>query len=414
MRKSVIHGSYAILFGSFVLGCSAGAGAVGGTGEDTTSGESSSSTGSAQGAGGAGAASTGTFIDPSTGGNVVSTCMAGPEDDFDMDGFTITAGDCNDCDANANPGAIEVGPDDAMGMGGYQAADEDCDGEVDNVAPPCDASLALEGTDAMDGARAIELCKVSADGSWGVVSGQWVRANGSASSASLHNGILDGFGANVPPRAGGRVLAISSGTARDASDAGYVNHSYQGVGAGVAPPGFPQDVPNCTGATDIHDDVGLDLSIKAPTNATGYTFDFKFYSNEFPEFVCTDFNDQFIALVNPAPMGAINGNISFDSMNNPVSVNIAFFDVCQVNPAYPQFTCPLGTGELQGTGFANAEGGTGWLQTSAPIEGGATFSLRFAIWDTGDQSWDSTTIIDNFKWIANGGTVDVGTIDVPE
>ena len=406
MRKSVSHGSYAFFLGSLLLGCSAGSSAVGGTGEDSTSGESTSTTSSAQG--GAGAGSTGTFVDPSTGGNVVSNCMAGADEDFDMDGFTITNGDCNDCDANVNPGAIEVGMEDAMGgMGGYQAADEDCDGTADNPAPPCDTALAIQGTDPMDGARAIELCKVAGNGSWGVESAQWVRANGTPSAATLHSGTLDGFGTNVLPRAGGRLLAISSGQARDMNDAGYVtNSSYTFNGPGTPPPGFPQNVPGCSGGSNINDDVGLDLQIKAPTNATGYSFDFRFYSFEYPEWVCTTYNDQFIALVNPAPTGAINGNISFDSMNNPVSVNIAFFDVCS--------GCALGTGDLQGTGFGDFEGATGWLQTSAPIQGGTTFNLRYAIWDTGDSALDSTSLIDNFKWVANGGTVSVGTIDVPQ
>ena len=82
---------------------------------------------------------------------------------------------------------------------------------------------------------------------------------------------------------------------------------------------------------------------KAPTNATGYSFEFNFYSFEYPEFVCASFNDQFIALVQPPPMGSVNGNICFDSQSNPVSVNIAFFDVC--------LGCPLGETELIGTGF---------------------------------------------------------------
>ncbi len=43
------------------------------------------------------------------------------------------------------------------------------------------------------------------------------------------------------------------------------------------------------------------------------------------------------------------------------------------------------------------------------MKGGDELSIRFAIWDTGDQAYDSTTLIDNFQWIANGGTVSVIT-----
>ena len=166
-------------------------------------------------------------------------------------------------------------------------------------------------------------------------------------------------------------------------------------------------MPNCPGGTDINDDIGLELKLRAPTNATGYGFDFFFYSFEYPEWVCTTFNDQFIALVNPPPMGSINGNISFDNNKNPVSVNIALFEVCA--------GCGLGTKDLAGTGFDvwDDAGGTGWLKSQAPIKGGEEFSIRFTIWDTGDAAWDSTTLIDDFHWIANGGTVVVGTDPIP-
>jgi hypothetical protein len=392
------------------LGCSAGTndsatGAGNQGGSDEGGGPSAGGNGSSDGG------STGQF-NPQGGGTPQPGCDSLPSEDSDMDGFTGQQGDCNDCDANVNPGAIEViGTADDGGGGGtgeYVPADEDCDGTADNPPAPCDASLALPGTDPYDAARAIEICKTAATPTdWGIVNAAWVRANGVPATVNAHMGILNDFGPNVLPRAGGRVLAISSGTARDALDPGYINHTTTINGAGTAPPGFPQDVPNCPGLTNINDDVALELSLRAPTNATGYGFDFKFYSNEYPEYVCTSYNDQFIALVNPAPMGSLNGNISFDAMANPISVNVGvFFNVCQ--------GCALGTTELQGTGFGDAEGGTNWLQTLAPVGGGETFSIRFAIWDTGDSAFDSTTIIDNFQWVANGGTVTVGTNPVPE
>jgi hypothetical protein len=181
------------------------------------------------------------------------------------------------------------------------------------------------------------------------------------------------------------MLVMSSGHARTPSQpnaCGALTCSL--VGAGTPPTGFPQDVPPCSGSPNINDDIALELQLRAPTNAVGYSFDFDFYSFEYPEWVCTSFNDQFIALVTPPPMGAINGNISFDSMTNPVSVNIAFFEVCS--------RCPLGTAELSGTGFDvwDDAGATGWLVTQAPGTGGDEVSIRFAIWDTGDSAWDST------------------------
>jgi hypothetical protein len=339
-------------------------------------------------------------------------CDTTPDADLDADGWTFAGGDCNDCDPNVNPGAIEVIVDPGMGTGGggggdMAPADENCNGEIDELPAACDAGIMMTTADPMDGARAIELCQVAVGmNDWGVIAANWVRANGTPATVSYHVGVLTDFGPNVTTRQGENMLAISSGAARDTTDPGFCAHSCSLIGPGVAPAGFPQDVMGCAGDTEINDDIGLELTMRAPTNATGYRFDFRFYSNEYPEWVCTSFNDQFIALVNPAPPGSVNGNICFDSMSNPVSVNVAFFDVCQ--------GCALGITELAGTDFTPDDGGTSWLQTTAPITGGEEFTIRFAIWDTGDTAWDSTTLIDNFQWIANGGTVAVGTNPVPE
>jgi hypothetical protein len=74
------------------------------------------------------------------------------------------------------------------------------------------------------------------------------------------------------------------------------------------------------------------------------------------------------------------------------------------------FECELGPDELAGTGFEGDSGGgdpphaaTGWLTTSAPVEPGEVITLRFAIWDMGDEKLDSTILLDNFTWTADGG-----------
>jgi len=389
-------------------------------------GNSSGSGGTNTGASGTGGGALGGGLNTG-GGTGAGACVLGPPD-ADGDGFTEAQGDCDDCDANSNPGAIEVPTN------GGEPSDEDCDGEIDEVTPPCDAGLTAQTSDAMDAARSIELCKIADATGWGVLSAKYVRADGQSVPASRQMGIADGFGANVNTQAGENMLVLSSGRARDAYEADSCGGiSCQGTGPGTAPAGFPQDVPNCAGDQDIYDDVGLEVALRAPTNATGLKFLFKFYSFEFPEWVCTSFNDQFVALVSPPPMGSINGNVSFDSATNPVSVNIAFFDVCDPAgcsannwaswciaqggncPAPPSPCCPAGTSELTGTGFDvwdEYAAATSWLQTTAPIERGSEISIRFAIWDTGDPNLDSSVLVDAFEWIAEPG-VTVDTVDVP-
>lgn len=377
-------------------------GGAGGTGQ----------TGSSTGEGGDIFITTGSAMNGSTGSGSPN-CGTDPNVDDDKDGATENQGDCNDCDANVGPGAIEVltDPNDPMA----QKSDEDCDGQVDNVATYCDQNLALEDVDPNNAVRAVDICKFVDPGklSWGVLSAMYVKSNGAPISPpatpGTQVGLLSDFGPNVAVQGGSRMLALATGSARlpNQGDACGISSCGPGV-EGTPPTGFPQDPPTCPISTDIWDDVGLEVRLRAPTNATGYKFSFKFYSFEYPEWVCQSYNDQFISLVKPAPVGSINGNISFDSKTNPVSVNVAFFDVCQ--------GCPAGTGQMQGTGFNdwNDAGATSWLQSQAPVTGGQEFIIRWAIWDTGDSAYDSTALVDNFEWIANGGTVVVGTTPIPD
>jgi hypothetical protein len=430
--------SRSVLFFIGLAGAITLAGACSATGRSNTFDDEEGEGGEDPGTSGKGAgmdpSGVGGFI-PTTsgagGGNMVN-CDNAPDADGDMDGWTQNEGDCNNCDPNVNPGAVEVIASAAdMDGGPPPMSDEDCDMQVDEDEI-CDTGLALNDVNPMSGAKAIDICNevMPGDKKWGVLEAKYVRASGGFTNPSLQAGILDNFGPNVNVQRGAKLLSLSSGHARlpgDPDECGYSSCSISGGGA--PPPGFPQDVPGCSGLSNINDDVALELKMRAPTNATGYKFLFKFYSIEFPEYVCTAFNDQFIALVTPPPMGSINGNISFDSAKNPVSVNVAFFDVCDPNgignfasvcggcKPVPNPYCPSGTAELQGNGFDGAwgdAGGTSWLQTAAPIAPGEEFSIRFAIWDTGDTALDSTVVIDGFEWIATGGTVTVGTGQVPD
>jgi hypothetical protein len=365
---------------------------------------------------------------------------------MDKDGWSPSQGDCNDCDPNVNPGAIDVLHQNDGGAPTW--GDEDCSGTPGDNAKPCDTGLALTDVNASDGAKAIELCATTTatDRTYGVISATYLRADGTADAApGAQVGIQPGWGTNVHVQGGASLLALSSGYARSVGQAGACNGiSCTTNATGTAPTGFPQDDPACPPTKAVVDDVALEVQVRVPTNATGYSFNFKFYSFEFPNYVCdpSGYNDQFIALVTPPPAGAYvptgstGGNISFDSNNNPVSVNLGFFDVCDGNtsrfaktcnaktgatcPPIPNPYCPLGVGDLAGTGFDvwntkdGAAGATRWLQTQAPATPGSVITIRFAIWDAGNTEFDSTVLIDNFAWIATGGTIAVGTTPAPQ
>src|SRR6185503_15547793 len=61
----------------------------------------------------------------------------------------------------------------------------------------------------------------------------------------------------------------------------------------------PANCPVCSGAncTKVFDSVNLKARIRVPTNAKSFSYNFKFYSAEFPEFTCQQYNDFFVTLL---------------------------------------------------------------------------------------------------------------------
>jgi Putative metal-binding motif len=368
-------------------------------------------------------------------------CQNPPNVDGDHDGFTGAQGDCNDCDPNVNPAAYDV-----PGNG----VDEDCDGTADDEPTGCDTGLAVDSMSALDAAKSLGLCRRQADKSWGVVSAAWVFPDGTTATTTadppcmvgappnpLSHGILTSFGASVMPRAGASMVAISSGVARSGS--GVVVPA-PGMGSipdaemctqSAPPPGFPTDAPSCPMAHiakgNVHDGMALELQIKIPSNARQLSFDFDFYTEEYPNYICSTsgYDDQFVSLLwSSAAATPANHNVSFDSRGDAVSVDTSLLEACQsTTVGSVTYSCPLGTTDLDGTGFLQtydaeghlAGGATGWLRTQAAVVPGETIKLRFAIWDTFDELADSTTLLDNLTWDLSSGTavVDAGGAPVP-
>jgi hypothetical protein len=411
----------------------------------TTEGDPSNFTGGAgggggiPGAGGATVSSTGEGglnlggTGPGTGGGGgMETCTpGGDDDDVDLDGYTPNTGDCHDCDKNVNPNAVEVPTKE-----GADVYDEDCDGEMDEVDPPCDSGIAIDEMDAMIALKATELCKVSSGpDDWGVVGAKWVMADGSpppvGNEVNFHlgHGVLTAFGANIDVRKGERLLAFSSGSARQPEDPGYQNVTGFSKGyQGNHPQGFPKESPACPGSLtgQPNDPTGIEIVIRTPSNAQGFSFDFDFFTYEWPGYVCSTYNDFFVALLTPFPAMQTDGNIAYDKQGNPVSVNNSLLEVCGCDGNPPAscfaggktFTCSLGNTDLIGTGFGFDSGGgdhgsTSWLQTKAPVEPASEITVRWAVYDSGDGVLDTTTLVDNWKWIAEPGTT-VGTDPVPK
>lgn len=367
--------------------------------------------------------------------------------DEDGDGYTACGGDCCDsptagCAVDAsrvNPGAFDF-PGNML--------DDDCDGTVDN--PPvatCSATDILNNTTGQDLARAMELCSTAQNGGFGIVSAELRRADGSGAPDPLQVGVLSSLGNTITPRAGGTLAALSSGTARGVGQPGYRDPGSNYItGSTVDAParylaahgGLLQTAAGCpSGDSEVNDSAMLRLTLKAPTNAEGFSFNFRFLSSEYPTYLCTSFNDFFLVLLDSEhPDVPADGNISFDANGNPVSVNNAFFTTCEARPCGdPVFigvdadddgcpdslacntttnrcetsfgACPDGASEILAyTADTGDSGGTSWLTTTAGIIPGETFTLEFHIWDTSDDWLDSIVLIDNFQWRIEPTTVE--------
>jgi hypothetical protein len=307
--------------------------------------------------------------------------------------------------------------------------DDDGDGTVDNVAAACDASLQVTGV-AEDFAKSLGLCQTiqkASDPKWGLISAKYTKGyNQTAAPPAGQHGILKSFGSVVKPREGDAFGVLSTGWARAYdSDNGPQNAFKAGSGlapfsllGGPLPAGYPKSSGNCPTIGGAWDIAVVHLEIKTPANAQGFQFDFNFYSGEWPEWVCSPFNDGFIAyLKSQAFNNGAPDNVSFDSKGAPVSVNNAFFDRCTPNSKVGCATggsataaCPGGESELAGTGFEDrgtycggkqttGGGATGWLTSQAPVKGGETITLEFYIWNSGDDSYNSSVLLDNFRWV---------------
>lgn len=239
------------------------------------------------------------------------------------------------------------------------------------------------------------------------------------------------------PREGEKLLLISSGLlpAPDAAGAVVIagNAVYNDVGGApwdddkLPPPmshkqGSPDPmgfkdcdgVGDCSntlqaqwelGGGDPNDRMWFSFTLSAPAqakgaaaDANGYSFDFAFFSAEFPEWVDTPFND---ILVVWQTSSEYTGNVTFIK-GQPLTVTALW-------PIDHQGECPLldakcvgQAPQLEGTGFRKDGGATGWYRASGGVTPGETFGLAFAIFDMGDSTYDTTAILDHWRWDCEG------------
>jgi hypothetical protein len=370
--------------------------------------------------------------------------------DADGDGWGTCEGDCCDTtECAADPTKVNPGAFEAAG----NLLDDDCDGVIDNPDPGC---VAGDPADVFAYARALDLCRKTTkdatgiDQRWGVISVKLTRADGTPlpTAAAPQSAIKGTFGVDTP-RYGDSMVVLSTGPAVDSADpawqpwqpgtmmqgpGGSAPSSWVSANGGVFPsaPGCPKP-----GGSDVFDPVMLTLEIRVPTNASSFNISSFFMSAEYPEWVCSTYNDFFVMLLDStwkgAPANPKDGNLAFytntSGMTFPVGVNLAqgtsLFQQC-VNGTLgcsgtntSTTTSCVSQAELAGTGFDQpgvacdpngiVGGGTGWLSTTGNVVAGEIITLRIAIWDTSDSAYDSLALVDNFQWKIDPTTPGTGT-----
>ena len=334
--------------------------------------------------------------------------------DFDGDGH----GACSDC--------CETVSDCPQPASAWDETQHAC--EYGNPGDhKCDSNLSPTTHDPADYAKAIGICKTTTADSdeWGLISARIVAPDGKNPSGSVDkvhdgsHGLLTGLG-NVISAKGHYLLALTTGQVADPFSE---NNSYNGQTSSYPPNDwfdyhkekYPSS-PACSAGEDadseMFDAVMFEMKIKVPLDSKSFSFKIYFLTKEYPTWICSEYNDFFVALLDskytttdPTLKNPEDKNLALDASGNPVGVNLApagLFSQC-VNQSNYNVTSCQGTEELQGTGFEN-NGGTGWLTVRGNVVGGEIITLRLAIWDLDDHNWDSITLIDDFKWDTNEHT----------
>lgn len=194
------------------------------------------------------------------------------------------------------------------------------------------------------------------------------------------------------PKQGANFAVISTGRAADAS---LANTS-----------GSLSTVLGGNNNNEGDDRVQLSITVEVPQATAGsprpsfWAVDFKFFSEEYPEFVGSSYNDAFLIEV-PNSTFTVSGttitapnNVAFDPLGNLVTINTSG---------------PVGMSSSNSAG-TTYDGATSTLTAAAPVPFTTagllpdTFTVVFSVTDVGDSAYDTAVFLDNFRFITMDDT----------
>jgi hypothetical protein len=225
-----------------------------------------------------------------------------------------------------------------------------------------------------------------------------VATNGSAAAI----GVRAGFGDTEAWDAteGSRFAVIGTGFTTDLDNAApdtdlpmSPTHCSDDLGAeydvGVALPSpldeTAESIAANWAASGAFDYTELRIAGEPPGSATSLSFDFAFFSAEYPGYADSQFNDMFVAWVESESW---TGNITFDDAGEAITQKselVSLRDDMGDDPSLAG-TCMRG------------HTGSPWLRTTAPLPQGEEVTVVFAIFDLADSIVDSYAFLDNVSF----------------
>ncbi len=167
-------------------------------------------------------------------------------------------------------------------------------------------------------------------------------------------------------------------------DASFANAENTGGSAGASLGGQATSERGNT----AYDVSVLELDLLTPAKANCLRLDFAFYSEEYPEYVGSSYNDSLIAELDQSTWKTSNSvivapdNFAFDSKGEVVSINS---------------TGDTGMNETN-SGGTTYDGATTLLEAATEVNPGEEHKLYLSIFDQGDQVLDSAAFVDNIRF----------------
>lgn len=208
-----------------------------------------------------------------------------------------------------------------------------------------------------------------------VVSASFIMNYPTAPANGTDNTPLGGF-----PTNGGTFGILTTGNVSLADDPNTAPDSGLDQNGGTT-----TDGTHLRGNTDYDTSI-LKVDLNVQPSANCLTFNFKFFSEEYPEWVNTTFNDAFIAELDSSTWTTSGStitapnNFAFDPVGNVISINAAG-------------NTSMTAGNAAGTTY---DGATPLLSASTAVTPGL-HSLYLSIFDQGDQIFDSAVFLDNLR-----------------